>query len=126
MANTFFGMTIASSGLAASNISINTTVFEYLNQLYGISFEELYNIDKEITLENLTSIFNTIRGKTTQDCFIGVDDDKVFLSVFSFSIFDINLSLSAMQQRSLATNSASSKYFTFAFNSAICLICAFI
>lgn len=71
------------------NISINTTVFEYLNQLYGISFEELYNIDKEITLENLTSIFNTIRGKTTQDCFIGVDDDKVFFSVFSFANFII-------------------------------------
>lgn len=71
------------------NISINTTVFEYLNQLYGISFEELYNIDREVILEKLPNIFNTIRGKTTSDCFIGVDDDKVFLSVFSFANFII-------------------------------------
>ena len=31
MANTFFGMTIASSGLAASNISINTTAHNLSN-----------------------------------------------------------------------------------------------
>ena len=71
------------------NISINTTVFEYINQLYGITFDELYSIEKDTILEKLTSIFNTIRGKTTPDCFIGVDDDKVFLSIFSFANFII-------------------------------------
>jgi len=71
------------------NISINTTVFEYLNQLYGISFDELYNVDKEITKDNISSIFNTIRGKTTPDCSISVDDEKVFLSVFSFANYII-------------------------------------
>ena len=69
----------------SDNIAINTTVFEYLHQTCDISFDELYNIDKQISKLNISSIFNTIRNKTTPECMIAVDDNKVFLSTFSFA-----------------------------------------
>jgi len=69
----------------SDNIAINTTVLEYLHQTCDISFESLYNVDKEINNLNISSVFNAIREKTSSECMIAVDDNKVFLSTFSFS-----------------------------------------
>ena len=71
--------------LDSDNIAINTTVFEYLHQTCDISFEELYNADRDINDLNISSIFNAIREKTSPECMIAVDDNKVFLSTFSFA-----------------------------------------
>lgn len=71
--------------LDSDNIAINTTVFEYLHQTCDISFEELYNVDREISNLNISSVFNAIREKTSPECMIAVDDNKVFLSTFSFA-----------------------------------------
>lgn len=71
--------------LDCDNIAINTTVLEYLNQTCDISFESLYDIDKEISNLNIASVFNAIREKTSSECMIAVDDNKVFLSTFSFA-----------------------------------------
>lgn len=67
------------------NIAINTTVLEYLHQTCDISFESLYNVDKEISNLNISTVFNAIREKTSSECMIAVDDNKVFLSTFSFA-----------------------------------------
>lgn len=73
--------------LDIDNISINTTFFEYLHQTCDISFEELYNVEKELDTVSVSSIFNAIRRKTSPECSIAVDDNKVFLSTFSFANF---------------------------------------
>lgn len=73
----------------ADNISINTTFFEYLNQTCDISFDELYSVEKNIDNINITTVFNAIRQKTSSDCSIAVDENKCFLSVFSFANYVI-------------------------------------
>ncbi len=71
------------------NISINTTIFEYLNQTYNINFNELYNVDKNIHNIDLKTIFNTIRDKTCGECSIAVDEDIIYLTTFSFANYII-------------------------------------
>ena len=71
------------------NVSINTTVFEYLKQNCDISFDELYDVDKELNGLKISSIFNAIREKTSTECTIAVDDNKVFLSTYSFANYII-------------------------------------
>ena len=73
----------------ADNIAINTTVFEYIHQNCDISFSELYDVEKELATINISSIFNAIRAKTSPECSISVDDNKVFLGTFSFANYII-------------------------------------
>ena len=73
----------------SDNISINTTVFEYLNQNCDISFSELYDVEKDLSKVSISSIFNAIRAKTSPECSLSVDDNKVFLSTFSFANYII-------------------------------------
>lgn len=71
--------------LDSENISINTTVFEYLHQMCDISFEELYSVEKDLNNIDINSVYNAIRSKTCSECSLSVDENKVFLSVFSFA-----------------------------------------
>ena len=44
----------------SDNISINTTVFEYLNQNCDISFSELYDVEKDLSKLNTLEINSSL------------------------------------------------------------------
>lgn len=70
----------------AGEISLNTTIFEYIKQNHQISFDELYSFDKNyMSIDDIISVFSLIGSKTCEDCSIQVDENKTFISIFSFA-----------------------------------------
>lgn len=68
------------------NLLLNTTVFEFIKLNSGISFDDIYDINKKIITEtNINSIFNFIRSRTSKSCSLLLDEKKAFISNFTFS-----------------------------------------
>ncbi len=66
-------------------ISINTTVLEYIKQTCQIGFDDLYGLKKEDIIKKRVEIINAIRQRSSRACQISVDENKVYLSIFSFA-----------------------------------------
>ena len=71
--------------LVNDEVTINTTVLEYIKQTCGVSFDDLYALKKDEIFSKHIEIINTIRNRSCKDCQISVDAQKVYLSLFSFS-----------------------------------------
>lgn len=68
------------------NLFLNTTVFEFIKLNSGISFDDIYDINKKVISEtNINSIFNFIRSRTSKSCSLLLDEKKAFISNFTFS-----------------------------------------
>ena len=74
----------------ANDVSINTTLFEFLKVECSLDFDDLYSLDnKGITPEIVDGVFNAIRERSSNSCSISVEDTRAFLATFSFANYII-------------------------------------
>lgn len=71
--------------VVSDEITLNTTVLEYIKQTCGVDFDELYSAKAEDIYKNRLSIINTIRNRSSEACRLLVDENKCAIATFSFA-----------------------------------------
>ena len=103
----------------SNDVSINTTLFEYLKVECDINFDELYSLGDMNGLENvdIDSVYNAIRAKNCDNCSISVDDEKAFLATFSFDNYiiwdDIRTRKEELLKNKIISSFVSNQAFSF-------------